>query len=276
MGLITVPNSPHIFKPIGLPTIDWDDPLARGLVGYWGMFPYEAGGNKVFDLSGNSNIGTFQGGVSWGSGKFGPAPLIDGVNGSYIQVPDSSVFDDKRTISLWFRRVGGYSLGAGNERLFEHRDTDATAAGLLITLNDATGSIRVINDAGASNTLVLDTTITSWADRWYHFALIADGVNGIIYIDGIYDNSGAFTTAFTNSINTLHLGADRGGNQALAGLLDIPLVYNRILTVSEIAQLYREPFRFIISPRERALFVKKPTVAPPAGIVVLRRRRECA
>ena len=212
-------------------------------VGLWLMS--EGFASKVFDLSGNGNTGTFQGGISWSSGKFGPVPLMDGANGSYIQVPDSPLFDGKRTISFWFRRTGGYSSGSGDERLFEHRDVAGDLAGFFITLNNATGKIRFVNDAGPSVTLTLNSTIASWADSWYHFALVADGTNATIYIDGVYDNSGAFTTAFTDSSNTLHLGADRNGDNALTGKLDLPMVYNRTLSPSEIALLYREPFCFM-------------------------------
>ena len=55
-------------KPILGRGINWGDPLARGLVGYWLM--NEGVGNKVYDLSGNGRTGTISGAL-WTAGKFG-------------------------------------------------------------------------------------------------------------------------------------------------------------------------------------------------------------
>jgi len=61
-------------------------PLARGLVGYWLM--NEGSGNKVFDLSGNGNTGTFTNSVDLQPGESGPVLHANGVD-ELVSIPDS-------------------------------------------------------------------------------------------------------------------------------------------------------------------------------------------
>ena len=50
-------------KPFRGIQINWAHPLARGLVGVWLM--NEGTGNKIYDLSGNQHIGTFENTPTW-------------------------------------------------------------------------------------------------------------------------------------------------------------------------------------------------------------------
>lgn len=214
-------------------------PLARGLVGFW--LANEGSGGKVFDLSGG-NIGTFQGGVSWSAGKFGSALLIDGAEGSYIQVPDSPVFDSKRTMIIWFKPSGGYASGGGNQQLINHRTNAGVFEGQACLLRDSSGKIRFSDDPGAGGIITLDSIQSSWNDEYYMLAITADGARMTMYINGIYENSTVFTIAFTNANNPLHFGGNRAGSLTFNGLLDIPMIYNRALSASEIAYLFRKLF----------------------------------
>ena len=83
-----------LIKPIRGSTLKRTHPLARGLVGGWLM--NENGGNRVNDLSGNNNFGTFGAGAaqpSWSIGKFGPAVTVTG-GGLRLVWPTSNITNE--------------------------------------------------------------------------------------------------------------------------------------------------------------------------------------
>lgn len=212
--------------------------MAQGLVGCWPFF--EGGGNTVADLSGNGNRGILGSGVTWDGGKFGPS--LNCNESAFVTVANSTLFDDKRTISYWMRPTGGWSSGEdSDERILTHRTAAAPAPGVTFVLLQATGALRIANDIGAAN-INTTSTITSWSDDWYHIVGVADGSNIHLYINGIDNAQTAHTGAFTTAVNSLYFGCSRSGATIFDGLIDNVLIYNRALTAGEIAKLYREPF----------------------------------
>ncbi len=79
-----------VLKPVRGIRLNKSHPLARGLVGYW-LFN-EGSGNKVFDLSGNGNTGTFVGDVVWTPGQSGNAIYVPGSN-DYINCGNGSTLN---------------------------------------------------------------------------------------------------------------------------------------------------------------------------------------
>ena len=72
---------------------------------------------------------------------------------------------------------------------------------------------------------------------WTHIvAVSSNGVSGIIYTNGVFENSGSIGIS---SINVLHLaGRPTGSAQYFKGLLDDVRIYNRALSADEVKQLY--------------------------------------
>jgi len=214
-------------------------PLARGLVGCW-LFN-EGSGNKVSDLSGNGNNGTLQGTApSWSSGKFGPAVLLPGTD-EYINVGTSDFFNITTpfTLSICVSRanVDAYhgliqrQGGAPNYRGY----------GLGIVIKDVANANTVRFWTG-DEWLYSTTTITD--SNWHHIVAVWDGTKTYIYIDGVLDISATpASTDLNNPGDTLSFGAFQAGTSNwLPGRLDLPVIWNRALSDSEIALLYREPF----------------------------------
>lgn len=261
MGLITVPKRQKIWKPQGVPYIDWTDPLTRGLVGFWGMFPYESGGQVVHDLSGNGHHGIFGAGAaspSWVSGPYGSALSFDG--GDYINIgtpnwdfPNLTIIAHALTTTAADDQAILGSLSGDNTLLWRHR------------FGQTRPQIGYGN--GVDTDYAGDATFNPTANVWVTMAWTKSGGNFVFYVDGAVND-----TDLENDLNAIptidmYLGAfNSGGSPAneWVGLIDYIRIYDRALTASEIALLYREPLRFVISERERAMFVNKVSI-PPVG-----------
>jgi hypothetical protein len=74
--------------------------VTAGQIGYWAFD--EGSGTTVKDSSGKGNPGTLMGGATWGTGKFGKAVQLDGVD-DYVQVAHNVnlCVTNEVTISVW-------------------------------------------------------------------------------------------------------------------------------------------------------------------------------
>ena len=206
-------------KPnLGIP-INWGNPLAKGLVGYWPML--EGTGNTVQDLSGNGNDGNLVADTHWVGGKFGPCLSFDG-DEDYVLLPYQNI-GTTVTYAFWYK------------------DPIATSAVPLAYMGSyakfyAGGGMRWFPDQGETFTYI------TWAppSGWAHFVLTQTGTNVTVYINGAYANS----ANTTYSINTENLKNQIGGSGTdwVNGTIDDVMIYNRALSASEVAELYRNPF----------------------------------
>ena len=224
------------------------DPVALWLLN-------EGSGNKVFDLSGNGNTGTFSTGgaqPSWIVGNQGPA--INFVNDS-IAINnnvglDSGIF----TIVVGVRfnatsgdetMVGGGATPGGSD----YPQFRMQGTGLLSLQDSQEGKI------GEASTAIA-------AGGWHQCATSYDGTNWAIFIDGRLDNSGVNARVFTTPQITI-IGATQLVNEPLIGDISYVYIYNRVLSASEIALLYREPFCMFEEDLPVAQMYSY--AAPPAG-----------
>ncbi|MBU0598822.1 LamG domain-containing protein, partial [Patescibacteria group bacterium] len=102
-------------KPLLGVQLNRSHPLAKGLVGCWVM--NEGAGNKIYDLSGNGNDGSFPGGTAnplWKPGRTGPALKFDGVN-DYVEKTSFTQITSAITISAWIypNTYGSHANGLG-------------------------------------------------------------------------------------------------------------------------------------------------------------------
>jgi len=210
---------PRLFRKPSL-----SHPFARGLVGLWLL--NEGSGNKVFDLSGNGNVGTFAGTApSWTVGKFGSAVLLPGTD-EYISFGKTIGNVSAGTIIVWAKPTAfaqqGVLVG----------DTDHEFS--MILWDDGNMYFRV---GGAQEA----TPTGGYTDNTYHqFAVTWQG-NGkpcYGYIDGVLkttDNQQA------GAAGNFFIGSRNGTQNYLNGGIDHCLYYNCFKTASEIVLLCREP-----------------------------------
>ena len=131
-------------------------------------------------------------------------------------------------------------------RMWQFRVDDDLQSGSIRFLRFDVGVVVVANFTGTKK--VNDGV-------WHHVAAtfsIGDGSK--IYIDGLLDGIDADTTAMNNVGSVIHIGRKFGSSSDFfTGLIDLPIIYNRALSASEIALLFAEPFIMFKDPNEVAI-----------------------
>jgi hypothetical protein len=220
------------FKPpLGTP-LNMGHPLSKGLVGCWLM--NEGSGNKVYDLSGNNNVGNLVGGAHFVSGKFGSALSLVGGAGN----------NDRVNTLL---ELGSLTSASGmiwcKPEALEFRYLFSDYYTTRLYLRDGS-RFRYKHNAVTE----VDSSATITSGQWYCFAYSWNGAVATLYQNGVVVGSGACTGALAAraddddafSIGTISKYGIAGEN--FEGIISHGMMYNRALSASEIAQLYRKPF----------------------------------
>jgi len=229
-------------------------------VGLW-LFN-EGSGNKVFDLSGNGRTGTLTGTApSWSSGKFGPAVLLPGTD-EHILISPEIYQTTECTRIAWIN-----STAVGQEPVFGGDDVSDRSVFEIYTA-DKMGLYAY----GLSTSGYHVSTSSVIAGKWHQVGYTYGGGTLQIIFDGVVENT---VTGLTGNIGDIDFIGKYTGRY-FGGQIDNVVIYNRALSASEIDLLYRE--HFFTFEREPIELWSAATQggAPPAGIPILRRRRECA
>ncbi len=219
-----------------------NDNLANGLVTHI-TFDGKYLINNVTDLSGSGNTGYLKNMSTTTAvtpGRIGQALNFDGVN-DYVRVAPSSSINDlgPLTYAAWVYLP--VAPGSENEiitkrrRIFAVSNLLAPATLYFITSND------VVNTSFRSNgTIPLN--------KWTHVAVVWNGqVGGSLsydfYINGVVTGKTTFNSGSNNVLsdvaNDINIGAFNDGSAGfLNGKIDDVRVYNRMLSATEIYQLY--------------------------------------
>ncbi len=223
-----------MLKPVLGSQLNLGSHLARGLVGYW-LFN-EGSGNKVFDLSGNGNTGILTGTApSWTAGKFGSAVLLPGtdecINCGNVS---SSLCSGDFTICI----APKFNVIGQAQTLVDNRNSNNDGVNLLLF---SSNSVWLQIDAVDNNT---NSTLS--VNTLYHIAALRRGTNVEIYINGISQVlSGDGPTAADGSTTADVIIGKRAFDATVLmnGQVDYAMLYNRALSASEIALLFRAAFQ---------------------------------
>lgn len=212
-----------ILKPPKGVLLNRGHPLARGLVGSWLM--NEGGGNTIQDLSGNGNICTVGSSVLW------DGDAIEGNGDTNSNILLSATL----TTTPNFTVVVDWAWDVVSDIAFGGVGYDVGGYGILIL--DAN---RVYTSAdGSYKTITVNGAFT--APQRAVLAFTKNGTLGTWYKNGVaLGSNNTFTAA--NVLKIQSISGYAGGANTVDGKLYYAYVFNRDLSVSEIAQLYREPF----------------------------------
>lgn len=165
-------------------------------------------------------------------GKSGKGLRLSGSR-DYINLGDLSVMEDYTfTVSFWYRSnssVGGWAFSEGSS------SSNVPICGLVIKRN-----IKMFCRSTAGSSMKKSKTIAREIndDNWYHVALVGDGRDMILYIDGNYSGSMELPSQ-RPSFNMTSLG--RLGRRSSGGYIDAAFdearIYDRQLSDQEIANL---------------------------------------
>ena len=199
------------------------------LVAWW-QFD-EGSGTTAFDSSGNGNDASFAGAPQWvGDGRFGKALQFDGV-ADYVAAPDSESLDingDKLTLAAW---MNGTSWATSHVV----RKIADTGTGSVYMLRVQANVLRAIMSTSAGELSVEGVTQPSTGE-WIHVALVYDGAEVRVYVNGAVDGRGDIAGPVVESNNEVRIGRGEPAGY-FNGMIDDVRIYNRALTDDEIKAL---------------------------------------
>jgi hypothetical protein len=196
--------------------------------GYWRFD--EGTGTRASDASGNNNNGTFMGGVTWDTGRFGSGVRINGTDGVVV-VPNSASLNPTAALSIsaW---INVDTWDGGNRRIVQKGDNDNQYRFL------EEGGVLKFDLFGVTNG-TLTTTLPS-TGVWHQVVGTYDGSTMKIYIDGHVVAQQPASGAIATTTNSLYIGSKGIGGTAgnhFQGVLDDVRVYPVALSSDYIQYL---------------------------------------
>ena len=172
------------------------------------------------------NLESFITGITNKAGEF---------NGTSNYVNTDYSFDfENRTVSVWFNAEALDGTGATERVILDMNDMGLTYGMLKVKIED--GVLKLM--AGGESSFFEYPYIQK--NTWYNVVLTRDAQTVQYFINGIYlgeSVSGSVGSTFEPNPNLI-IGAGRSTNkQFFDGIIDEVRIYNRVLSVSEIAQL---------------------------------------
>lgn len=231
--------------PSSIKTID------SGLIGWW-TFDGDTLINNVTDSSNNSNNGRLVNFPATSSavslGKIGQGLMFDGTN-DYVHVGDVQTVDDATSLSgcAWTKvssttadsYIFAKSNGITDGFVFFRDDVDSLSS------RTDTYTIYIGESSGTGSVRLSAATNSSKPNIWIHvcFTYLENATGGLrLYINGIEDANSPVSTAGIIGLNSggnfLTLGSGSTGATNFNGSLDDIRIYNRVLSIQEIKQIY--------------------------------------
>lgn len=218
--------------------------ITTGLVGWWKLD--EGTGTSAVDSSGNANTGILEGGATWvNPGKVGVSSVsLSQGSSQYVQVANSSSLNigtNAVTMCGWVYQFDAIA-GAGYRSVMAKRD-DSLGAPYAYGINYGMtnpGNFQVYT-SGTSG--IAQFTYSPPVSNWEHICATISSSPTQLYVNGVL-----FATASGNSggISTdtasFHIGSSDPPGTAIEffnGQEDDIRVYNRVLTASDIYQVYQ-------------------------------------
>jgi len=213
-------------------------PLQSGLVAH---YPFDG---DASDVSGNGNNGTVMGGGTFTTDRFGnPNGAFSSTTTSYVNIPDSASLDLQSafTLSAWFKMdavIHAYSALISKDYATAYSiGIDSGGNGICPAPSGTVRKMRLY--VGPYPSVVYFNSDFS-CNTWYHVAVTFDDSanQAQLYVDGNLVDTQAMTLSPLINTSPLGIGKDGVHTDRFVGAIDDVRIYNRVLTSSEIAQLY--------------------------------------
>lgn len=239
-------------KPMLGRQINWSDPLSKGLVGYWLM--NEGTGSTILDLSGNGNDLSISGTVNWVAGSFGPCLDFLG--------EDDFLYSSHIDLTAGFTVISRVKFNnvTGDRGIVEVYDDGLE---FQFWMDFPSHFAIAVYEGGWG--VAYGTTVPV-ADTWYTVAMTYVPDNAKLYVNGLYDGANVTGRTISNSSSQFRVG---GPTKDHEGRMDYVYLFNRALSASEIALLYREPHRLIARRPIGLTYI--PVVTPSGQLIIINR-----
>ncbi len=214
----------------------------NGLIGQWSFDGADVSGTTAYDRSGSGNNGTLTGGSVVAIGKIGQALSFDGVD-DYVSVANGGGLNNLGTgsISMWVKWSGTQDAGAGSTYgPVTSRQSNGVFSNQILALDGSSPATAHIIWMPYGFSIALTGATPVGNGRWRHVVITYTSGSHTLYLDGVVDGTGSTAGAPQNDSSVpLSIGAWSGdGGGYSTSLIDDVRVYNRILSASEVSQLY--------------------------------------
>lgn len=208
--------------------------LTSGLVGHWTFDGADTTVTTVSDKSGQGNNGTRYGGVLIINGKLGQAMKFDGTTGYVLTSSPAgySASTQNHTYSAWVYRT---SACPSSYCWVINNGGNSDGSSLII------GSSLKIGYFFGGGAAVTYGNGDVTANTWHHIATVYNSTTNKVtfYLNGGYDGTSAALGAWSVGTGAVAFGRwGANNNHYLGGRIDDARIYSRVLSPSEIKQLY--------------------------------------
>jgi len=216
--------------------------LQSGLVGLWSFNGPDMSGVTAYDRSGQGNNGTLTNGPTRTIGKVGQGLNFDGVN-DYVDAGNGSSLTNMTAMSIvsWIRPS---TFATHNQGAIIYKNWYFATCRVGCGVNNVL-KFNMSFD-GAGNATWISPVNSIKLDEWQQVVVTYDRSstlnNPIFYINGVSTSSTQILppvgAAVSDAAGSLYLGLDTNLSWLFSGSLDEVRIYNRILSVAEVKQLY--------------------------------------
>lgn len=201
-----------------------------GLVAAWDM--EEGTGVTAFDTSSNGNHASIYQAKYTASRTGDFALWFDGFN-NYVEVQDSSSLDVNSavTVAAW---INPDHLAAGQSY---PTVLSKSSAYRLYVHTDKRVRFQIYD---GSTGIVVKSKVTVPDTSWTHVTGTFDGSFLTVYVNGMLEQTIAFSGSINTNSNSLYLGARNEEKDFFDGKLDDVRVYNEALSAQEVLRLFNQ------------------------------------
>ena len=248
-------------KPIA-PQLNRRLSITDGLLGAWPM--WERGG-AAHNSAVNRHHAALLSGAAWGAGERGI--LLDTSTAGAAVPNDVGLQPTQFSAAVLARHFTSGEQEGGQMIIDYGRESQALSWQIRLDGNSLQ-FIVVLVTANASSSISRNDFMPE--GQWTLIVGTHQNTVNVFYTNGIQRDTDAGTGAidYTGLTRDLTFGSQFNGSNAFAGEIAFGAYWDRVLSASEVLNLYRDPFAMFRARRR--------VVKAPGGIVVLRRRRECA
>lgn len=238
---ISVAKSPYTFN------IDKDQNVSRGKCPVFAVdaaskTSYPGSGNMVYDISGNSNDGTFSGGVAY-SITDGGAFDFNGVDGR-ILFPKPSIFDFNQNSFSWGVWVKITTSAGLYDMPWHNGGASASTSGFTMNLGTGVWDAGVSDGSNQRDVIISNTEILG---SWQYLFVVINRTDNTFksYLNGQYTGFSTDISAVSNVVThcASTMGAschDLTNTYPFKGLIGSVRIYDVALTAAEILQNYND------------------------------------
>lgn len=215
--------------------------LANSPIGFWSLG--ETTGTTAYDLSGNGNNGTYNGGYTQGekgpisNSNLGNSTLFNGSNGDMVANMSGTPTNTNVTLALWARIPNNSSHGA-----FMYIGADGYGIGVGSTAWDYGGNQLLVL---YENVRWIPTGFTIQPGTWHYYVLTINS-NGYptVYVDGtqVYTDTGS-APHVPGTPYQVGIGDDLSQSQStrfFSGRIADATFYTTALSYSQIQTLFSD------------------------------------